>query len=171
MAVAPIIGAPDGVAKQIQEEFSGAVERQRVSVSTAKDERVDYTLRGYIVAAKDKNGTKVSYIWDVTDPTGKRVNRITGEEIVAGHASKDPWAAITPSVAQSVAGKAANSFVPGCQTQSGQGRGREPPRAPEDNRRVSARPSRRARAPAHRHQTGAGRDADVEHDDRQHRQG
>ncbi len=76
VAVAPIIGAPDGIAKQIQEEFSGAVGRQRISVSAAKDERVDYTLRGYIVAAKDKNGTKVSYIWDVTDASGKRVNRI-----------------------------------------------------------------------------------------------
>ena len=39
-------------------------------------------LRGYIVAARDKTSTKVSYIWDVTDPTGKRVNRITGEEVV-----------------------------------------------------------------------------------------
>jgi hypothetical protein len=121
VAVAPIIGAPDGVAKQIQEEFSGAIERQRVSVSTAKDERVDYTLRGYIVAAKDKGGTKVSYIWDVTDQTGKRVNRITGEEAVVGHASKDPWAAISPTVAQSVSGKAANSFVAWLQTQGAEG--------------------------------------------------
>jgi hypothetical protein len=121
VTVAPIIGAPDGVAKQIQDEFSGAVERQRVSVSTAKDDRVDYILRGYLVAAKDKGGTKVSYIWDVTDQTGKRVNRITGEEVVSGHASKDPWAAITPTVAQSVSGKAASSFVAWLQTQGGQG--------------------------------------------------
>jgi hypothetical protein len=121
VSVAPIIGAPDGVAKQIQDEFSGAIERQRVSVSTGKDDRVDYTLRGYIVAAKDKSGTKVSYIWDVTDQTGKRVNRITGEEVVSGHASKDPWAAITPTVAQSVSGKAANSLVAWLQTQGSQG--------------------------------------------------
>ena len=121
VTVAPIIGAPDGVAKQIQEEFSGAVERQRVSVSTAKDERVDYTLRGYIVAAKDKSGTKVSYIWDVTDQAGKRVNRITGEEVVSGNASKDPWASITPTVAQSVSGKAASSFVAWLQTQGSPG--------------------------------------------------
>ena len=109
--MAPIIGAPDAIAKQIQQEFTSAVEKQRVSVTASKDERADYTLRGYIVAAKDKAGTKVSYIWDVTDPTGKRVNRITGEEIVSGNTAKDPWAAITPPVAQSIAGKAANSFV------------------------------------------------------------
>jgi hypothetical protein len=109
--VAPIIGAPDAVAKQIQQEFTNAIEKQRVSVAVAKDERVDYTLRGYIVAAKDKQGTKVSYIWDVTDPSGKRVNRVTGEEMASSGGSKDPWAALTPTVAQSIAGKAANSFA------------------------------------------------------------
>ena len=111
VAIAPIIGAPDAIAKQIQQEFTSAVERQRVSVLTGKEERADYTLRGYIVAAKDKSATKVSYIWDITDPTGKRVNRITGEEVVSPSAGKDPWASLTPQVAQSIAGKAANSFI------------------------------------------------------------
>ena len=121
VAIAPIIGAPDGIAKQIQQEFTSAVEKQRVSVLTGKDERADYTLRGYIVAAKDKSATKVSYIWDITDPTGKRVNRITGEEVVSPSTGKDPWAALTPQVAQSIAGKAANSFVAWLPSRSAQG--------------------------------------------------
>jgi hypothetical protein len=120
VAVAPIIGAPDAIAKQIHQEFAGAVERQRVTVITNKDERADFTLRGYIVAAKDKAATKVSYIWDVTDPTGKRVNRITGEEVITGPASKDPWAALTPQVAQSIAGKAAGQFVAWLPSHTGQ---------------------------------------------------
>jgi len=120
VAVAPIVGAPDAIAKQIQQEFTSAVEKQRVSVTASKDDRADYTLRGYIVAAKDKTATKVSYIWDVTDPTGKRVNRITGEEVIAANATKDPWAAITPQVAQSIAGKAASSFVAWLPSQSAQ---------------------------------------------------
>jgi hypothetical protein len=111
ISVAPIIGAPDSVAKKIHEEFVQAVDGQGVSVAAAKEERVDYTLRGYIVAAKDKNATKVSYIWDVTDPSGKRVNRITGEEVVSGNASKDPWAAMNADVAKAIAGKAASSFL------------------------------------------------------------
>ena len=121
ITIAPIIGAPDAIAKQIQQEFTSAVEKQRVSVTSGKDERADYTLRGYIVAAKDKSATKVSYIWDVTDPTGKRVNRITGEEVASGGAAKDPWAALTPQVAQSIASKAASSFVAWLPTHSGQG--------------------------------------------------
>ncbi len=111
IALAPIIGAPDNVARQIQQDFTSTVQTQRVSVAASKDERVDYTLRGYLVAAKEKSGTKVSYIWDVTDGTGKRVNRVTGEEVLPGHGSKDPWAALTPEVSQSLASKAANSFV------------------------------------------------------------
>ena len=119
--VAPIIGAPDAIAKQIQQELTSAIEKQRVQVVTNKDERADYTLRGYIVAAKDKNATKVSYIWDVTDPAGKRVNRITGEEVVSGSASKDPWAALSPAVGQSIASKAANSFGAWLPSHLGQG--------------------------------------------------
>lgn len=111
IALAPIIGAPDGVARQIQQDFTSTVQMQRVHVAANKDEPVDYTLRGYLVAAKEKNNTKVSYIWDVTDNTGKRVNRVTGEEVLPGGASKDPWAAVTPEVSQSLASKAANSFA------------------------------------------------------------
>jgi len=123
VAVSPIIGAPDAIGKQIQQEFTSSVEKQRVSVVSGKEERADYTLRGYVVAAKDKSATKVSYIWDVTDPSGKRVNRITGEEVVTGSGSKDPWAALTPQVAQSIANKAASSFISWLPSQTGQGQG------------------------------------------------
>jgi hypothetical protein len=111
IAVAPIIGAPDAIGKQIQQEFTAAVEKQRVTVVAGKDDHVDYTLRGYIVAAKDKSATKVSYIWDVTEPSGKRAHRITGEEIIPGGAAKDPWSTVTPTIAQAIAGKAAASFT------------------------------------------------------------
>ncbi len=46
---------------------------------------------------------------------GKRVHRITGEEVAPG-AGKDPWAAVTPQVVQSIADKTATqiaSWLPG----------------------------------------------------------
>jgi hypothetical protein len=120
IAISPIIGAPDAVGKQIQQEFTSSVQSKRVNVVSGKEERADYTLRGYVVAAKDKSGTKISYIWDVTDPSGKRVNRITGEEVLSGGNAKDPWSALTPQVAQAIAGKAANSFVSWLPSHGGQ---------------------------------------------------
>lgn len=109
VSVAPVIGAPDGVSKQLQQSFATAIGQKNITVVAAQD-KADYALRGYVVAAKDKAGTKVSYIWDVTDTAGRRVNRVTGEEIVPGAAAGDAWANVTPQVAQAIAQKSADSL-------------------------------------------------------------
>lgn len=118
VAVAPIIGAPDAVAKQLQSQLTGAAEKQRIALAASPADKADYTLRGYIVAAREKSGTKVSYIWDVTDPAGKRVNRITGEEIAPG-SGKDPWATVTPPITQAIADKTAAALATWLPTQKG----------------------------------------------------
>ncbi len=110
IAIAPVIGAPDTVAKQLQTEMSSAVEKNKVTIASGVD-KVDYTLRGYVVAAKEKTQTKVSYIWDVTDAAGRRVNRITGEELAPGNAGKDPWSSVSPQLAQQIAQKSSASFA------------------------------------------------------------
>lgn len=107
MAVAPIVGPPDATSRAMQTQVTAALEQQKVTVSKLPTEPSDYTLRGYIVAAKEKATTKISYIWDVTDPSGKRVNRITGEEVSAGAGSKDAWAAVTPPMIEQIATKTA----------------------------------------------------------------
>ncbi|HRK19603.1 MAG TPA: hypothetical protein PK970_11650, partial [Hyphomicrobiaceae bacterium] len=109
VAIAPVIGAPDTVGKQLAQDMSSAIGQQKVSVVPATSP-ADHTLRGYVVAARDRSGVKVSYIWDVTDPQGRRTNRITGEEFVANGNPKDPWSAVSAPVSQSIAQKAAGSF-------------------------------------------------------------
>jgi hypothetical protein len=118
VSINSIVGPPDALGKQLYQEFASALEQQRVAVARDKDERADYFLRPYILAAKEKRGTKVSYVLDVSEPTGKRVNRFAGEELVAGSPSPDPWVAITPTVAQAIAAKATGALVawlPGAQ--------------------------------------------------------
>jgi hypothetical protein len=110
VAIAPVIGAPETVARQFLTQLSDAVEKQKIAVAKAPTDKADYTLRGYVVAAREKAGTKVSYIWDVTDPTGKRVNRITGEELAGAAEARDPWTAVTPQIVQTIAGKTAASL-------------------------------------------------------------
>ena len=109
VAIAPVIGAPDLIGRQLQQDITTAIGQQKVSIVPA-GERSDFTLRGYVVAAKDRTSTKVSYIWDITDATGKRVNRITGEEMVPGQTPKDPWSVVTPQITQTIAQKSATSF-------------------------------------------------------------
>ena len=115
-----MIGAPDTIGRQLQQDFTAAVGLQKVTLVGPND-KADFTLKGFVVAAKDRANTKVSYIWDVIDTGGKRVNRITGEEIITGQSPKDPWSAVTPEVARAVAQKSAASFgqwLPTAQAQS-----------------------------------------------------
>jgi len=107
VALAPVIGAPDAVSRQIGEQIVQSAERQRITLINDRDAKGDYTLRGYIVASKDRSQTKVSYIWDLTDPTGKRVHRVTGEEMAPAGTAKDPWSAVTGAVTQIIADKTA----------------------------------------------------------------
>jgi hypothetical protein len=111
VSINSIVGPPDPLGKQLHQEFASALEQQRVAVLYKKDERADFLLRPYILAAKERKGTKVSYVLDISDPSGKRVNRFAGEEMVPASPSADPWAAITPTVAQAIAAKATGSFV------------------------------------------------------------
>ena len=158
--MAPIIGAPDAIAKQIQQEFTqrgreAARHRATQPRTSAPTTRCAATSS----PPRKRSATKVSYIWDVTDPSGKRVNRITGEEVVPPTPRKDPWAAMTPPVAQSIAGKAANSFVAWLPSQTQQGgacsnvafqpsvRGAQPAAACASDRRPSS--DRRLRSRRH----------------------
>jgi hypothetical protein len=111
IAMAPVIGAPDAVSRQVAEQIVQAGERQRITLINDRDAKGDYTLRGYIVASKERAQTKVTYIWDLTDPTGKRVNRITGHEMAPAGTAKDPWVAVTGAVTQSIADKTATSLA------------------------------------------------------------
>ena len=111
IAMANVIGAPDAVSRQVADQIVQAGERQRVTLINDRDAKGDYTLRGYIVASEEKSQTKVTYIWDLTDPTGKRVNRITGHEMAPAGTAKDPWVAVTPAVTQSIADKTATSLA------------------------------------------------------------
>ncbi len=127
LAFAPIVGAPAAVADSLSSGVSGALAQQSIPIAKSTADQPDYTVRGYVVAAPDKAGTKLSYIWDVTDKTGQRAQRFTGEEIVkSAKKSKDPWAQVDAAVIDRIATASASqiaAWVPmrsGAAAQAGQ---------------------------------------------------
>lgn len=121
VSLVPIVGVPDALGKQLLTQIEQAGERNRVTVLATADSPADYVLRGYLVASRDRAGAKVSYIWDVFDQSGKRVNRISGEEIAQGQPNaKDPWANVTASVTQSIADKSMASLAAWLPSQASQ---------------------------------------------------
>ncbi|MEO0618687.1 MAG: hypothetical protein AAFZ01_05345 [Pseudomonadota bacterium] len=110
VAFAPLIGAPAAISQQLSTSVASEVGQRSVPV-VQSGAPTDYTVRGYVVAAPDQSGTKLSYIWDVTDPAGKRAHRITGEEFVKGRSGGDPWANVTPTVLNGIATKTATQLA------------------------------------------------------------
>ncbi len=111
LSMTPVIGAPEAVAKQLSAQLGSAAGQNRFEILTDRDAKGEFTLRGYLVAARDKAGTKISYIWDLSDGTGKRVHRITGDEMAAASPNaKDPWAAVTPDIIGAISTKTATAL-------------------------------------------------------------
>ncbi len=103
VAFAPVIGAPAKVSTKLSELLVAQAGQKSIPVVPPKD--ADYTIRGYLVAAPDPKGTKLSYIWDVSDKTNKR-KRIQGDELIEGKKGGDPWAVVDDAAMQRVATKA-----------------------------------------------------------------
>jgi hypothetical protein len=103
VAFAPVIGAPAKVSTKLNEMLVASAGQKSIPVVPPKD--AEYTIRGYLVAAPDPKGTKLSYIWDVSDKANKR-KRIQGEELIEGKKGGDPWTAVDENAMQRVAVKA-----------------------------------------------------------------
>ena len=113
IAIAPVIGPPENVSRELQTQLAADIEQHNISVAKSPGDKAEYTLRGYVVSSLEKKGSKakISYIWDVTDGSGKGVHRVSGEETAAAGKSKDPWTAVTPAVIQSIATKTVSSVT------------------------------------------------------------
>jgi hypothetical protein len=116
VAIAPVLGVPEATSQQLVTELSNSLDKSRFTVVTSASTPADYTLRGYATAAREKSSSKLSYFFDVTDKSGKKVNRIAGEEaLAAAPAGKDVWQGMTPQISKSVATKTAQNltaFIP-----------------------------------------------------------
>ena len=111
VAFAPIIGAPTAVSRKLSTNLTEAAAKRHMAVITNGSEKPDYTIRGYVVAAAQKNGTKLTHIWDVADKSGKRTHRIRGEEFLAGKNSKDPWKNLSDTAISGIADKTVTKFA------------------------------------------------------------
>ena len=110
IAVAPIIGTTPEVAQQLTDALIVAGKERKLTM-LPDGSKANYTLRGYLVASNEKQGAKISYIWDVTDAQGARVARVSGDEIIAKRAGSDPWSAVDDAAIRSIAGKTTSQLA------------------------------------------------------------
>lgn len=112
VAIAPIIGAPDNITKELTQALIVAGnERNLTLMSGTGTDAANYTLRGYLLAAPERRGSKISYIWDVTDASGARVTRVSGEQAVAQGTRSNPWRGVDSAVIRDIANKSTSQLA------------------------------------------------------------
>jgi hypothetical protein len=116
-----IIGAPPDITNKLTDEVNSAAKERQINVVGEKE--ADYSVRGYLVAAPDSKGTKLSYIWDVSDKSGKRVRRIQNDEIVDGRKGGDPWSAVDDGALKKIALKTTSELSDWLTKQASSGSG------------------------------------------------
>jgi hypothetical protein len=110
IAVAPIIGAPAQVSQEMTDALVAAGKDRKLTI-LPDGSKANYTLRGYLIASNEKRGSKVSYIWDVTDAQGSRVARVSGDELIASRTGSDPWSGVDSAAIRSIAGKTTSQLA------------------------------------------------------------
>jgi hypothetical protein len=109
ISFAPVIGAPGKISSKMNELLVASAGQKNIPVVASKE--ADYTVRGYLVAAADPQGTKLSYIWDITDKSGKRAKRLQGDELIQGKKGGDPWALVDDAAMERVAARTTEDLV------------------------------------------------------------
>lgn len=109
IAFAPVIGAPAKVSSKMNETLTASATQKKINIASSQD--AEYTIRGYLVAQADAKGTKLSYIWDITDKNGKRSKRIQGDELIEGKKGGDPWQLVDDAAIERISGKTTDQIL------------------------------------------------------------
>jgi hypothetical protein len=112
MNLAPIIGAPQKISDELSQDLVTVAKDRNLKLS-AGNSSADYTVRGYLVASPERRGSKISYIWDVTDAQGQRVHRVSGDEMVASRSGSDPWSGVDSTTIRKIADKTTSELAAG----------------------------------------------------------
>jgi hypothetical protein len=90
---APITGVPSELLQAFNKAVTKHAAARKLTVVPAGDPTATYVVKGYLSAIGDSKSSLLVYVFDVSDQSGKRLRRISGQEIGRGSRS-DPWGGI-----------------------------------------------------------------------------
>lgn len=99
--IAPIVGPSVEAATSLSERLSAAARQRGIRLVGSADSTATLQLKGYFTPLVEGKETTVIYVWDVYDPTGNRVHRISGQQKSAS-AGGEGWAAVPAASMQKI---------------------------------------------------------------------
>ena len=98
----PMVGAPKTVARELSTALGLRVAQHSLPVVARSDKTATHRIKGYFTANQSGDDCVVSYVWDIFDASGKRLNRVTGSQKTP-MVSTDPWDSVKGPVLDKVA--------------------------------------------------------------------
>jgi hypothetical protein len=89
----PVLGPPQGAVTQLTSAVKRSAKSNSITIIPSSGSGAKYQIKGYFSALDDGSGTRLIFIWDILDRSGKNIHRISGEERTSKRKS-DPWTAI-----------------------------------------------------------------------------
>lgn len=109
-AFVEITGAPSTHVIDFSRALDVEAAARNLTIVPEGDPSATYLVKGYLSAIGDRGGTLLVYVWDVTDTSGRRLHRVTGQE-PSGGSSTDPWQGIGGEAVRTVAARTIDDLV------------------------------------------------------------
>ena len=99
---APIVGTSVEAATALSERLASRARERGIRLTRATDTTTTHVLKGYFTPLTEGKQTTVIFVWDVYDPSGNRVHRISGQQ-KAGTSSREGWQAVPDAAMTTIA--------------------------------------------------------------------
>lgn len=93
-ALEPFEGMPGNAADDLTRRIVETGKREGLTFVQRLGAPATYRVKGWLTAVGNPTSTTVVYVYDITDASGQRVFRFTGQE-PSGGTSGDPWSAVS----------------------------------------------------------------------------
>lgn len=99
---APLVGPSVDAATPLTDRLARRARARGIALAGSSDPGVTHILKGYFSTFSEGAETTVIYVWDVYDPAGNRIHRITGQERIAFR-GKEGWEGVPQSTMEGIA--------------------------------------------------------------------
>lgn len=103
LQIAPIVGASVEAATPLTERLAARARERGIQLAGGSDRSATHALKGYFSVLSEGKDTTVIYVWDVYDPAGNRLHRISGQQKTPSANGAEGWTAVSPAVMQTIA--------------------------------------------------------------------
>lgn len=115
---APIVGTSVEAATTLSQRLSTRARERGIVLARSNDPAATHVLKGYFTPLAEGKETTVIYVWDVYDPAGNRVHRITGQQ-KAPSGGGDGWSSVSSSTMQTIADATIDQLITWLSTRTG----------------------------------------------------